>query len=543
MPVTDADMHGDSGTATASSDAFVFDLDDASFATMSEETAKAELLRVRRERDLYLRLLRLGEQNDLEPFLAEALALIVEVTGAAHGLLELYDDTDGDEGHRWSMAHGFSDSEVESVRLAISRGIIAQALASGTTVVTASAQLDPRFRERQSVQKGRIAAVLCAPVGAFPPFGVLYLEGRTVPGSFSEDDRSSAENFTRHVAPLADRLLARWRQRQQNDATRGLRSELRLDGVVGHSGALARVLKQVALVAPLDVTVLLTGDCGTGKSQLARLIHDNGPRRAGRFIEVNCAALPETLVESELFGAVPGAHSTANRRIEGKVEAANRGTLVLDEISELPLGAQAKLLHLLQSKTYFPLGSNRPVVADVRLIAATNTDLEAAVAAKRFREDLYYRIKVVPIRVPSLAERREDISDMADHFCTRAAEQHRLPEVRFSPDARRALQTAEWPGNVRQLEHAVEAAAIRAAGEGAMQVERAHLFPDRLTPQTESPRDRTLQQATRQFQAKMVREVIEDSGWNMVEAARRLDIARSHLYNLIRAFGISRERK
>jgi len=521
---------------------FAFDLDGASFEAMSEETARLELLRVRRERDLYLRLLRLGEQNDLEPFLAEALALIVEVTGAAHGLLELYDD-EGDEGHRWSMAHEFSDSQVESVRLAISRGIIAQALASGTTVVTASAQIDPRFRERQSVQAGKIAAVLCAPVGAFPPFGVLYLEGRAKPGTFSEDDRMAAENFTRHVAPLADRLLARRRQQQQNDPTRSLRSELGLEGVIGHSRALARVLKQVALVAPLDVTVLLTGESGTGKSQLARLIHDNGPRRTGRFVEVNCAALPENLIESELFGAVAGAHSTANRRIEGKAEAANRGTLLLDEVGELPLSAQAKLLHLLQAKTYFPLGSNKPVVADIRLIAATNTDLEAAVAARKFREDLFYRLQVVPIRVPSLAERRNDISDLVDYFCARAAERHRLPEVTFSPGARRALQTAEWPGNVRQLEHTVEAAVIRAAGEGVVQIERALVFPEGQTRPSESPRAQTLQEATRQFQAKIVREVIEDSGWNFVEASRRLDIARSHLYNLIRAFGIERERR
>ncbi|HLK09756.1 MAG TPA: sigma-54-dependent Fis family transcriptional regulator [Candidatus Binatia bacterium] len=510
---------------------------------MSDEMARAELLRVRRERDLYLRLLKLDEQTELNPFLDEALRVIVEVTGAAHGLLELYDDVEGAEGRRWSTAHRFSEQQVESVRLAISKGIIAQALTSGSTIVTASAQIDPRFRERESVQSGKIDAVLCAPVGGFPPFGVLYLQGRVQPGPFSDDDRLAAENFARHVAPLADRLLVRHRQLRESDATRALRAELRLEGIIGRSRALAQVLKQIALVAPLHVTVLLTGANGTGKSQLARAIHDNGPRCAGPFIALNCATLPEALVESELFGAVPGAHSTATRRVDGKIAAADGGTLLLDEIGELPLGAQAKLLQLLQSKTYFPLGSNKPVVADVRVIAATNSDLEAAVAARRFREDLFYRLQVVPIRVPSLAEHREDIPELIDHFCACAVERHQLPALTFSPGARRACQAAEWPGNVRQLEHAVEAAVIRAAGEGAVQVERGHVFPDGPGRAADSPRAQTLQEATRQFQARLVREVIVECGWNMVEAARRLDIARSHLYTLIRAFGIERERR
>src|SRR6185369_11883321 len=204
--------------------------------------------------------------------------------------------------------------------------------------------------------------------------------------------------------------------------------------------ALAAVLKQAALVAPLDVHVLLTGETGTGKSQLARVIHDNGPRAPRTYVELNCAAVPEALLESELFGALPGAHSTANRRVEGKVAAAEGGTLMLDEIGELSMSAQAKLLQLLQSKEYFPLGAARAERADVRVIAATNIDLKQAAAERRFREDLFFRLQVLPIRMPSLAERREDIAELAAYFCAVACERHHLRHLELSSSARRAAE-------------------------------------------------------------------------------------------------------
>src|SRR5262245_60569079 len=434
-----------------------------------------ELVRLTRERDLYLRLLHLGEQVELEPFLRDALTLIVEAVSALHGYLELHDDRGGPG---WWIAHGLSPEQVAGVRHAISRGIIAEALATGRTIVTPSAMLDPRFDSLESVRLSHIEAVLCAPIGDAPPRGVLYLQGQARPEFFSDDDRFCAETFARHLAPLVDRVLARHRERVGTDPTADFRERLRLPEVVGRSAALAQVLQQVALVAPLDVNVLLTGEPGTGKSQVARVIHDNSPRAVRPFVEVNCAALPENLIESELFGALPGAHSTATRRIEGKVNAAEGGTLFLDEIGELTPSAQAKLLQLLQSREYYPLGATKPVLADIRLIAATNTDLRNAVAERRFREDLLYRIQVLPIRMPALAERREDVPTLAGFFCARACERYRLPRLELSPNALRSAESTEWPGNVRELAHAVEAAAIRAAGQHAAQVERTHLFPD-----------------------------------------------------------------
>jgi Nif-specific regulatory protein len=501
-----------------------------------------DLERVRRERDLYGRLLDLGSQNEIEPFVADALALVTEVAGAHQGYLELVGDGKPGGEARWFAAHALSPEQVEAVRSAVSQGIIAAALQSGKTIVTQSALLDPRFQELESVRVGRIEAVLCAPIGADPPLGVLYLQRRLEPGSFSEEDRRRVEVVARHLAPFADRLLAREEARAQSDAVRPLRERLHLEGVVGRSEALAAVLREVAIVAPLDVNVLLTGESGTGKSQIARVIHDNGPRAAKQLVELNCAAIPETLLESELFGALPGSHSTASTRMLGKVAAAEGGTLFLDEVAELPLPAQAKLLQLLQSRIYYPLGSAKAHQADVRVIAATNTDLEAAVRDHRFREDLFYRLQVLPLRLPALSERREDIAELAAYFCRQATRRHGLATLELSRDALRSLEAAEWPGNVRQLEHFVEAATIRAAASRARQVERAHIFPA-STPAAEADDGLTFQEATRRFQARVLRETIDATGWNVVETARRLDLTRSHVYNLIRAFGLERERK
>ncbi len=506
-------------------------------ATRMSDAADAELERIRRERDLYLRLLELGAQHDLTSFLRDGLALVVDATRAHQAYLELHDEHEGATPATWSMAHGFTDEELETIRSAISTGIIAEALATGQTITTPSALLDPRFRERGSVQIKHIQEVLCAPIGVDPPRGVLYLQGRASAGPFSPEDCANAEIFARHLAPLADGLLVR--ERHDPDPTRSLRETLRLDNVIGRSGALASMLRQIALVVPLEVNVLLTGESGTGKSQIARVIHDNGPRAGHPFVELNCAAIPEALVESELFGALAGAHSSALRRLEGKVAAAEHGTLFLDEIGDLALPAQAKLLHLLHAKLYYPLGSARPIRADVRVLAATNVDLANAVAERRFREDLFYRLQVLPVRVPALAERREDIADLAAHFCAAACERHGRAYLTLSRGAQRAVESAEWPGNVRQLAHAVEAAVIRAAGEGAVQVEPQHVFPEASDAR---PGDDglTFQEATRRFQARQLRQALEDAGWNVTEVARRLDLARSHVYKLIHAFGLHR---
>jgi len=496
------------------------------------------LERALRERDLYRRLLDLGSEEQMEPFLDQALALIVEVTGARQAYLELFDARD-DAAH-WSIASGFTESELGDVRARISRGIIAQALASGGIVETPSALLDQRFSGRDSVQLARIEQVLCVPIGVDPPRGALYLQGRSRGGTFDEADRSCALTFARHLAPLADGLLLRHRTRREEDPTRAFREKLVLDALVGRSAALAAMLRDLSLVAPLDVSVLLTGESGTGKTLVARLIHDNGPRAHQPFVEVNCASFQDALLESELFGALPGSHSTATQRMTGKVEAAQGGTLFLDEVGELSAAAQAKLLQLLQAKTYYPLGGTQLQRADVRILAATNADLDAAVASGEFREDLLYRLRVLPLRVPSLAERREDIGPLASHLCAAACARHGLPNLLPSARARSALEVAAWPGNVRQLAHALEAAAIRAAGEGAACVEPHHVFPDSRDSGA-GEESVGFQEATRRFQKQLLEAALDENDWNVAETARRLDLSRSHFYNLVNAFGLKRK--
>lgn len=495
-----------------------------------------ELSRVTRERDLYWQLLELGLRDDIEVFLEQALGLFIELAGARRGYIELRDSLSDDAAPTFSLIRGLEDDTL--LPGGLSRTVIAEALATGETVVTASAILDPRFQDHGSVRARRLEAVLCAPIGRAPVIGVVYLQDRVESGPFSSDDRRRAEAFARHVGNFADRLLSERKAKALDDPTQPFRKSLRVDGIVGSSEAIANVLKQVSLVAGLQVGVLLTGQSGTGKTQLARAIHDNSSRASGPFVELNCATLPEDLVESELFGASPGAHSTAHRRIAGKVEAAHGGTLFLDEVCELPLRQQAKLLQLLQSGSYYPLGDTQPRQANVRVIAATNVDLESAVADKRFREDLYYRLSVFRIRLPALSERRSDIAALARHFCKTSSASNGFPVRELSLGAQRALEHAELLGNVRELGHLVEVAAIRAHADGSAAIERAHLFPTEERPS--QPVTMTFHEATRGFQRALLCETLAREAWNVTAAARALDLTRAHVYNLMATLGVQR---
>jgi Nif-specific regulatory protein len=491
--------------------------------------------RIRLERDLYLGLLGLTNRDDPGAFLEEALGLIVRVLNAQQGYLEVSDPNEGPTSWR---AAGCSDEQVEVIRSIVSRGIIAEALALGDVVCCPSAILDPRFKDRPSVQASHIEAVLCVPIIRDAPVGVLYLQGRRGTPSFSDQEIERARTFARHLAPLVESLFIRSRQRQ-SDYVAPYRQRLSLANVVGTSAALGAVFHEVELVAPLDVAVLITGETGTGKSQLARVMHDSGPRRGRPFVELNCANFQDTMLESELFGAVPGAFTGATRR-SGQVASAQGGTLFLDEVGELTPAAQAKLLTFLNTREYYPLGSSTPVSADVRVIAATNKDLECEVREKNFRNDLLFRLQVLQIRIPSLAERPEDVIPLAIHFCERAVKSLRLSHVTLSPGALRAIEAAEWPGNARELEHFIQRAAIRASGEGSNMVEASHVFRSVGSSLPPARPQLTFQEETRRFQAGLVLRALEAVDWNVSQAARSLDLTRTHVYNLIKGFELTR---
>jgi Nif-specific regulatory protein len=489
--------------------------------------------RVEAERTLFAGLLDLAASAEPAAGLKAALAQLAQVTQAERGYLELYRD-DTIEERRVAVSYDCSEAQEAEIRAVISRGIAASAIASGSTVHTPIALLDQRFSANDSVQRQRLEAVLCVPLPATRP-GVLYLEGRRGAGPFSPDDVALAERVGRFLGPVLDRATPT-SVAVGPDATTPFRSRLQLKGIVGRSPALAHIFEQVGLAAPLDITVLIAGESGTGKTQIARAIHDNSPRRTGPFVELNCAAIPDTLVEAELFGSREGAFTGA-RRTAGKVEAAERGTLFLDEIGELPLSAQAKLLQLLQSKQYYVLGSSQQVTANVRIIAASNAPLEALAQQKRFREDLFYRLNAFSFRMPSLKDRREDLQPLVDELLARIAFDHALPRLPPSLAFRSAIEGLEWPGNVRQLRNRLETALIRGAGEGVPQLEPRHLG---LTPaQAAAP---TFHEATRVFQRELLARELKATQWSTAEVAQRLDLSRSQVYNLIKAFGLVDER-
>jgi Nif-specific regulatory protein len=348
-----------------------------------------------------------------------------------------------------------------------------------------------------------------------------------------------ARRLAELLAPLVQALFIRTRH-APSDQIAGFRQRLRLDDVVGVSPALATVLREVEMVAPLDVAVLITGETGTGKTQIARVIHDNGPRRSRRFLELNCSAFPDNLVESELFGVMPGAYTGAIRSM-GKVAAAQHGTLFLDEVGLLSWSAQGKLLQFLDTKQYFPVGSSTSLTANVRIIAATNEDLERAIDEKRFRSDLFFRLRVLCIRMPSLSERRADIVPLARYFCDRARQANRLPQIELSPGALRAIEATEWEGNARDLDSAIQRATIYAAAAGATSIEATHVFPDAANGGGAERALLTFQEQTRRFQSDLVGRTLDAADWNVAAAARSLDLTRAHVYNLINTFGLVRQ--
>jgi transcriptional regulator with PAS, ATPase and Fis domain len=312
-------------------------------------------------------------------------------------------------------------------------------------------------------------------------------------------------------------------------------------GLIARSAAMGRLFGLIENLRASDATVLLTGESGTGKEVVARAIHSNSPHRNGPFVAVNCGALPSELLESELFGHVRGAFTSAIRDRVGRFEAAARGTLFLDEIGDLPLPLQVKLLRVLQERRFERVGESRSFETDARIVAATNVDLRRAVAEGRFREDLYYRLRVVPIEIPPLRERREDIEPLARYLLIRVASRHGR-ELQFSPDALRAMLDYAWPGNVRELENALEYAVSVGKGQ-TLQIED---LPDEIVnphvartsvadppPATHGgPAPGELEEERR------IRQTLERFRWNRMDAARALGMSRTTLWRRMRELHI-----
>jgi DNA-binding NtrC family response regulator len=322
-----------------------------------------------------------------------------------------------------------------------------------------------------------------------------------------------------------------------------LRSELARahdsDEIVGRHPTIEKLHGLIAQVARTPTTVLITGESGTGKELVARAIHHQGPRREGPFIAVNPAAIAETLIESDLFGHERGAFTGAHQRKLGKFELAQGGTLFLDEIGTLRAELQAKLLRVLQQREIERVGGTRPVKIDVRFIAATNTNLKEAVGSGAFREDLYYRLNVVPLRVPPLRERIQDIPLLVEHFIRHDNRRFHKRVEGLSPEALAALNAYRWPGNVRELENVIERCVVLAEGP-IIQLNDLPLdvsLPQQAT-KVRSAEALPLNEATDQFERQIVLRVLERVGWNLTEAGRILEIHRNSLRVKLARWGI-----
>jgi DNA-binding NtrC family response regulator len=319
--------------------------------------------------------------------------------------------------------------------------------------------------------------------------------------------------------------------------------------IVGEHEAMKDASQMTQRVAATDSTVLLLGESGTGKELFARAVHHLSPRAEQPFVALNCAAIPEGLVENELFGHERGAYTGAGGRKLGKLELAHRGTLFLDEIGELPLAIQSKLLRVLEEKRFERVGGTQEIEVSVRILTATNKDLRAAVADKTFREDLYFRISAVPITIPPLRDRGDDVLLLAEHFLERFRREFRKPDLALTREAEARLRTYSWPGNVRELQNAIERAAILANGSAidskSLQLPTARptaeQLPDGMLEQEflwEGPLDEVAQRAVAHVERFKIQNALQETKWNKTRAAEKLGVSYKTLLHKIRSLGL-----
>jgi transcriptional regulator with GAF, ATPase, and Fis domain/pSer/pThr/pTyr-binding forkhead associated (FHA) protein len=420
------------------------------------------------------------------------------------------------------------------LRFAVSRATVARVLREREALLIDRAGGD---EAPGSVSSAGIRSLACVPLlGSDGPLGVLYAD------TLSPGERLGAEHLqwlAAAAALAAGPLAAALRAERLERENRRLQAAELGHGLVGESAGLRRVWDVISRVAPTTSTLLILGESGTGKELAARALH-RASRRAGEpFVAINCATLSETLLESELFGHERGAFTGAVERKTGKLEVAHGGTLFLDEVGEMPLQLQARLLRVLQERTFERVGSTRPIQVDIRLVAATNRDLLKAIAAGTFRSDLYYRLNVVSITLPPLRERREDVPLLASHFAALHGRAVRGREVGISPEARALLMRYDWPGNVRELGNAIERAVVL----GVDDTIRPEDLPETLletAPASGLPTTR-FHDALNDLKRRLIVEAVRENGGVITKAAERLGLHPNHLHRLITTLGLREE--
>lgn len=452
--------------------------------------------------------------REVQQLLEALLDGAIEATGADKGFVVLLR---GSQTEIRAARNLRQETLPDSVRQ-LSDTVLAKVVESRRPLIVHNAIHDTMFKSAASVMNLRLCSVMCAPlIAGGDLLGLIYLGNDRVANLFDPRALDVLSIFAAQAALILQNALLLESLRTDNASLEKKLKDQRFGDIIGSCASMMEVFRKVQKVSPTDISVLITGETGTGKELIAREIHNRSSRASGPFVVINCGAIPENLMESELFGHVRGAFTGAVATREGKFQAANKGTLFLDEIGELPVALQVKLLRALQERVVTKVGDGRPEKVDIRVIAATNRDLEEEIRKGTFREDLYYRLNVVNIFLPPLRERGDDVVVIARLLLIKYAQEMNVQVRGFTPNALIAIRKYDWPGNVRQLENRIKKALVL-CDKTLVGPEDLDLHPEAL--QSIVPLDK----AKEDFQRRYILEVLERNNGNRTKTARDLGV-------------------
>ncbi len=473
---------------------------------------------------------KLMTMKNVGELLEAMLDAVIDVTGAEKGLIILREDAYDSVGmevapdstpvakHTIRASRQVKRESITDPSGAISDSIVRRVLETGRPVIVSDALTDDQFGSSESVVALQLSSVMCAPlISQGHVSGALYVGNDRVKGLFQRTQLDLLSIFASQASLILQNATLLSALRADKEKLAAELGDKRFGEIIGACPSMLEVFRKLQKVATTDISVLITGETGTGKELIAREVHRRSNRASGPFIVINCGAIPENLIESELFGHVKGAFTGAIASRPGKFQAADKGTLFLDEIGELPLNLQVKLLRALQERVVVRVGDSRPEKVDIRVVAATNRVLEDEIKGGRFREDLYYRLNVVNIYLPALRERGEDTVVIAKALLSKYADELHSQVQGFTPQALAAIRKHNWPGNIRQLENRIRKALVLCE-KSLLGVEDLEL--DQPGESTILP----LEKAKEEFQRRYVLEVLERNNGNRTQTARDLGV-------------------
>jgi transcriptional regulator with GAF, ATPase, and Fis domain len=457
---------------------------------------------------------KLMHQRDLGELLDTLMDLVIEITNADKGFLILMEGDTLDI----KVARNLKRENISDAVSQLSDSIIAKVVHARRPLIISDAKHDAEFSSAKSVMHLRLSSVICVPLldrGRL--LGLIYVGNDSVIDLFQDQMMKALTVFASQASLIIANALLLDELRVDNRRLHERLEQFRFGEIVGTSAVMQQVFRRVEKIAPTDISVLITGETGTGKELIAREIHNRSPRAGKPFITINCGAIPENLLESELFGHVKGAFTGAVATKQGKFQAADGGTLFLDEVGELQLELQVKLLRAIQERIVIRVGDTRPEAVDIRILAATNRDLEKEIAGGRFREDLYYRLNVVNLHLPPLRARGDDIVVVARYLLSRYTREFDARVKGFSPNATVAMRKHAWPGNIRELENRIKKAIVLC--------DSTVIGPDDLGLTADVlPSIMNLADAKEKFQREYINEVLALNNGNRTKTARDLGV-------------------